>query len=289
MRKSVPLLGAFLLAAAAAALEFAESATPRTQAPGDPPVDPKDPRLIDDLVAANRILFDQGVVDGFGHVSARHEGDPARFLLARSMAPGLVTADDIMEFDLDGNALDPRGRTLYVERFIHSEIYKAHPEVKAIVHSHSPSIIPFGATGVPLRPIYHMSSFLGAGVPIFEIRDAGGPATDMLIRNPELGAALARTLGEAAVVLMRGHGDVVVGQSVEQVVFRAIYTEINAKLEAEALRLGRARSTFSTPRKRPRRLRPTMRSSGAPGSCGKSGRSAGVEGAASIAACRAPR
>src|SRR5215469_18163231 len=190
---------------------------------------------VDDLVAANRILTDQGVVDGFGHVSSRHEVDPTRFLLARSMAPGLVTADDIMEFDLDGNALDPRGRTLYTERFIHSEIYKAHPEITAIVHSHSPSIIPFGVIKVPLRPIYHMSSFLGAGVPIFEIRETGGPATDMLIRTPELGAALARRLGKAAVALLRGHGNVVIGDTLQQVVFRAIYTEINAKLQAEAL------------------------------------------------------
>src|SRR5689334_13006954 len=188
---------------------------------------------IEDLVAANRILSQQGVVDGFGHVSARQEPDPARFLLARSMAPGLVTADDIMEFDLDGDALDPRGRTLYVERFIHSEIYKAHPDIKAVVHSHSPSIIPFGTTNVPLRPIYHMSSFLGAGVPVFEIREAGGAGTDMLIRDPALGAAVARKLGGSAVVLMRGHGNVVVGQSIEQVVFRAIYTEINAKLQAD--------------------------------------------------------
>jgi ribulose-5-phosphate 4-epimerase/fuculose-1-phosphate aldolase len=194
--------------------------------------------LIDDLVAANRILDQQGVVDGFGHVSVRHDADPARFLLARSMAPGLVTAEDIMEYDLDGNPLDPRGRTTYVERFIHSEIYKARPEVNAVVHSHSPSIIPFGATRVPLRPIYHMSSFLGAGAPVFEIRKAGGPATDMLIRNPALGAALARTLGTCAVALMRGHGDVVVGGSIQEVVFRAVYTEINAKLQAEALRLG---------------------------------------------------
>jgi len=200
--------------------------------------------LIDDLVAANRILDQQGIVDGFGHVSVRHHADLARFLLARSMAPGLVTADDIMEFDLDGNPLDPRGRAAYVERFIHSEIYKARPEVMAVVHSHSPSIIPFGATPVPLRPIYHMSSFLGAGVPVFEIRDAGGPATDMLIRNPELGAALARRLGSAAVALMRGHGDVVVGGSIQEVVFRAIYTEINAKLQAEALRLGEGRVNY---------------------------------------------
>jgi ribulose-5-phosphate 4-epimerase/fuculose-1-phosphate aldolase len=240
MRKSVPLFGAFLLAAAATALDYAQAASPD-------PEEPPDAGLVDDLVAANRVLSDQGVVDGFGHVSARHDTDPARFLLARSMAPGLVTPDDIMEFDLDGNALDPRRRTFYVERFIHSEIYKAHPEIKAIVHSHSPSIIPFGATRVPLRPIYHMSSFLGAGVPIFEIREAGGPATDMLIRNRELGAALARSLGDSAVALMRGHGDVVVGCSVQQVVFRAIYTEINAKLEAEALRLGRGQVNFLNP------------------------------------------
>ena len=199
---------------------------------------------IDDLVAANRILSDQGVVDGFGHVSARHEANAMRFLLARSMAPGLVTANDIMEYDLDGNAIDPRGRVLYVERFIHSEIYKAHPEVEAIVHSHSPSIIPFGATAVPLRPIYHMSSFLGAGAPVFEIREAGGPATDMLIRSPELGAALAHRLGNSALVLMRGHGNVVVGDSLPQVVFRAIYTEVNAKLQAEALRLGQGQVEF---------------------------------------------
>jgi ribulose-5-phosphate 4-epimerase/fuculose-1-phosphate aldolase len=199
---------------------------------------------IEDIVSANRILSDQGVVDGFGHVSARHEEDAKRFLLARSMAPGLVTPDDILEFDLNGDALDPRGRTLYVERFIHSEIYKADPEIKAIVHSHSPSIIPFGVTKVPLRPIYHMSSFLGAGVPIFEIRNTGGPATDMLIRDPELGAALAKSIGKSAVVLMRGHGNVVVGDSVQQVVFRAIYTEVNAKLQAEALRLGAGEVDF---------------------------------------------
>jgi HCOMODA/2-hydroxy-3-carboxy-muconic semialdehyde decarboxylase len=203
-----------------------------------------DPALIDDIVAANHILYSEGIVDGFGHVSARHDKDASHFLLARSMAPGLVTAADIMEFDLDGNAVDAQGRALYLERFIHSEIYKARPEVKAIVHSHSPSVIPFGVTAVPLKPIYHMSSFLGTGVPIFEIRDAGGDGTDMLVRNPALGAALAKVLGQSSVLLMRGHGDVVTGDSVKQVVFRAIYTEVNAKLEAEALRLGEGKVTF---------------------------------------------
>ena len=203
-----------------------------------------DPALIEDLVAANRILYDQGVVDGFGHVSARHDKDPERFLLARSMAPGLVTAADIMEFDRDGNAIDPKGRTVYLERFIHSEIYKADRRVEAVVHSHSPAVIPFGVTSVKLRPVFHLSSFLAAGAPVFEIREAGGPATDMLIRTPELGAALARTLGAAPVALLRGHGDVVVAASLREVVFRAIYTEVNARLEADALRLGQGQVVF---------------------------------------------
>jgi HCOMODA/2-hydroxy-3-carboxy-muconic semialdehyde decarboxylase len=199
---------------------------------------PADPALIDDLVAANRILYDQGVVDGFGHVSVRHDKAADRFLLSRSMAPGLVTAADIMQFDRDGEPLDALGRTPYLERFIHSEIYKTRREVVAVVHSHSPSVIPFGIAQTPLRPVYHMSSFLGAGVPVFEIRDTGGPATDMLIRNQALGAALAAILGDKAVALLRGHGNVVVGGSLREVVFRAVYTEVNARLAADALRLG---------------------------------------------------
>jgi len=203
-----------------------------------------DPTLIDDLVTANRILYDQGVVDGFGHVSVRHDKAPDRFLLARSMAPGLVTAADILVIDRDGEPVDAQRRTTYLERYIHSEIYKAYPAVQAVVHSHSPSVIPFGVTEVPLRPIYHMSGFLGAGVPVFEIRDAGGPATDMLIRTPALGAAMARGLGSAAVLLLRGHGNVVVAGSLPEVVFRAVYTEVNAKLQAEALRIGQGWVTF---------------------------------------------
>jgi len=200
--------------------------------------------LIQDLVAANRILAGEGVLDGFGHVSARHDKDPGRFLLARSMAPALVTAGDVMEFDLDSNSIDARGRTAYLERFIHSEIYRVHPEVQAVVHSHSPAVIPFGVVGVALRPIFHLGGFLGVGVPVFEIRDVGGLATDMLIRNATLGAALAKTLGSAPVALLRGHGDVVVGRSVREAVFRGIYTEVNARLESEALRLGNGQVVF---------------------------------------------
>ncbi len=197
-----------------------------------------DPALRADLVVANHILFDQGVVDGFGHVSARHDKDADRFLLSRSMAPALVTDADIMEFDLDATPVDPRGRAVYLERFIHGEIYRLRPDVQSVVHSHSAAVIPFGVSHVALKPIYHMSSFLGTGVPVFEIRDAGGPATDMLIRSRELGHALALALGDHPVILMRGHGSVAVGPSVRHAVFRAVYTEVNARLESEALRLG---------------------------------------------------
>jgi HCOMODA/2-hydroxy-3-carboxy-muconic semialdehyde decarboxylase len=190
-----------------------------------------------DLVAANRILFQVGVVDGFGHVSVRHEARPDRFLLARSMAPGLVTADDIMEFDLDGSPIDPRGRAVYLERFIHGEIYRARPEVQSVVHSHSPNVIPFGVTPTRLQPIYHMSGFLGAGVPVFDIRRVAGD-TDMLVTSGALGKALAETLADKSVALMRGHGSVAVGTSIQQAVYRAFYTEMNAKLQAEAMKLG---------------------------------------------------
>ena len=130
---------------------------------------PAAPKLLDDLVAANRILADQGVVDGYGHVSARHPRDPRRYLLSRSLAPELVTAADIIEYDLDSNAVDAGERTDYLERFIHGEIYRTRPDVKAIVHNHSPAVIPFGVSGVSLRPLYHMSAFLVGGAPVFDI------------------------------------------------------------------------------------------------------------------------
>jgi ribulose-5-phosphate 4-epimerase/fuculose-1-phosphate aldolase len=193
--------------------------------------------IIDDLVTANHILYNEGVVDGFGHVSVRHPQRPDRFLLSRGIAPGNVQAEDIMEFDLDGNAVDARGRKPYLERFIHSEVYRVRADVQSVVHNHSPAVIPFGVTNTQLRPISHMSGFLTGGVPNFEIRDAGGPATDMLIRTPQLGVAFARTLGKAAFALMRGHGAVAVGGSIRQAVYRAIYAELNARLQSEALRL----------------------------------------------------
>ena len=196
------------------------------------------PSVIDDLVVANHILVNEGVLDGFGHISVRNERNPEHFLIARSMAPGLVTAADIVSCDLEGNVHDEQGRHTYVERFIHSEIYRSRPDVMAVIHSHSPAIITFGVTGARLRPICHMSGFLGAQVPVFEIRHAGGENTDLLIRNQALGKALAKDLAGNSVALLRGHGNVVVGHSIQQVVFRAIYTENNAKLQSEAMRQG---------------------------------------------------
>lgn len=217
--------------------DAAGMATTAEDAGGAVPVIPA--ALREEIAVANRILFHQRVVDGFGHVSLRHPSRPECFLLARSMAPALVTADDIICFGPDGEPLDARGRSVYLERFIHSEIFRARPEVMAVVHSHSPSVVPFGVVReVKLRPICHMSGFLAPAAPVFEIRDTAGPGSDMLIRDRALGEALARSLGAQAAVLMRGHGSTVVGVSLRQAVFRAVYTEVNAKLQADAMRLG---------------------------------------------------
>lgn len=197
-----------------------------------------DPALIDDLVVANHILVNQGVLDGFGHISVRDPANPQRFFIARSMAPALVQADDILVCDLDSNVIDERGRKTYLERFIHGEIFKLRPDVNAVIHSHSPSVIPFGVTGARLRPICHMSGFLGATTPVYEIRHSAGESSDLLVRNHALGKALAEVLGDHPVALMRGHGSVAVGNSIKQVVYRAIYTENNARLQAMAMPLG---------------------------------------------------
>ena len=197
-----------------------------------------DPALIDDLVVANHILVNQGVLDGFGHISVRDPANPQRFFIARSMAPALVQADDILACDLDSNVIDERGRKTYLERFIHGEIFKMRPDVNAVIHSHSPSVIPFGVTGARLRPICHMSGFLGATTPVFEIRHSAGENSDLLVRSHALGKALAEVLGAHPVALMRGHGSVAVGSSIKQVVYRAIYTENNARLQAMSMPLG---------------------------------------------------
>ena len=191
--------------------------------------------LIDDLVAANRILAMQGVLDAYGHVSVRSDTAKHGFLMSRSLAPQLVTAKDIQEYGFDSEPVGD-GRKPYLERFIHGEIYKTRPDVMAVVHSHSDSVIPFGISKTALKPVYHMASFLWSGVPVFDIRRERDE-NDLLIRDRPLGAALARSLGHCACVLMRGHGMTIVGENLPEVVFRAVYTEMNAKLQMQAASL----------------------------------------------------
>jgi len=195
--------------------------------------------LLQDLADANRILAHQGIVDAFGHVSLRHPERHDRFLLARNMAPALVTPDDLIEFDLDGNACHGDDRRVYLERFIHAEIFRARPDVNSVVHSHSPTVVPFSVVpSTRLRPVCHMCGFLRDGPPIFEIREEFGDATNLLISNREQGASLARKLGEHPAVLMRGHGSTVVAPTLKLAVYRAVYTEVNAQLLSTALPLG---------------------------------------------------
>lgn len=198
---------------------------------------PKSTALVDDLVIANHVLAVEGVLDAMGHISARHAARPDRFLLARSMAPELVAVADIMEYDLEAQAVDARGRTSYLERFIHSEIYGSRPDVNAIVHCHTPSLIPFASSSVPLRAMYHMAAFVAEGVPVFDIRKAAG-VTDLLVRDAALGRALAQTLGSRSAALMRGHGAVVVAGSIPTAVGRSVYLDINARAQSQAIALG---------------------------------------------------
>jgi ribulose-5-phosphate 4-epimerase/fuculose-1-phosphate aldolase len=209
----------------------ASAQTPSSSLPG------VDPALLEDIAVGSRILADFGVLDGFGHVTARHPTNPNHFLMSRSLAPALVTADDIMEFDLDGNPVDAHGRRVFLERFIHAEIYRARPDVMSVVHTHSPGVIPFSVSQVPLRAMYHNPAFLAGGVPVWDIRKDFGD-TNMLVSNAAIGKSLATALGDKPVVLMRGHGDVAVGPSVKAAVFRAYYTDVDAKLQAQAIALG---------------------------------------------------
>lgn len=202
--------------------------------------------LKEELISANRVLLRYGIVDAFGHVSVRHPDDPSKFLMARRLPPGLIAKADIREFGLDGELVDRDSTPVFLERFIHSEIFAKRADVHAIVHSHSPNIIAFGVVPtVTLRPVCHTCGFLQGGVPLFEIRDVAGDGTDLLIRSRDLGTALADALGQSSVVLMRGHGSTVVASTLAQSVYRAIYTETNAKIQACASGLGEV--TFISP------------------------------------------
>ncbi len=207
---------------------------------------PEDAPLVAELVAANQILYRRAIVDAFGHVSLRRPHAADTFLISRSLAPQLVGPDDIQACDLQARVVGGNEQPGYLERFIHSEVYRVRPDVMAVVHSHSPAVLPFSVVPAqPLRPVCHMAGFIGTGAPVFEIRDAAGDGSDLLIRTRDLGRELAETLGQHAAVLMRGHGSTVVGASLEQAVFRANYLETNARIQLAALQLGDV--TFLTP------------------------------------------
>jgi ribulose-5-phosphate 4-epimerase/fuculose-1-phosphate aldolase len=193
--------------------------------------------LLDDLVVGNRILSNENILDGLGHISVRSRQRPDHFFLARDLAAGLVTAADIVEYDLDGNAVNPKAPQGYRERYIHAAIYKARPNVQSVVHSHMPSTLAFADSTVPLRPMYHMATFLLAGVPMYEIRKVQGHV-GMLVDDSKSGAALAETLGNKTVALMRGHGVVIVGSTIPDAVSNAIFTDVNARVQAQVIAFG---------------------------------------------------
>ena len=194
------------------------------------------PDLVDDLVAANRILAHYGMFDAYGHISVRSRSNPNRYLMARYLPPASVTLADITVYDLDSKALDPSVQRSFSERFIHGEIYKVRPDVMSVVHNHAPALIPFSLSDKPLLPVMHTGSFLGGGVPVFDAAKFI-PDTNMMIQSPAAARALAETLGQRPVALMRGHGAVVVGDSIRQATFRSYYAEMDARVLAQAMAL----------------------------------------------------
>ena len=194
-------------------------------------------RQLQDLVTANRILAREEVVDAFGHVSIRHPEHPGRYILSQSRAPELVDTPDLMEYTLEGEPLDQQGRTMYSERPIHGGVYEARPDVMAVVHNHSPAVLPFGVTGQPLRPMFHLAAIIGPQLPVWDIRD-NFQDTSLLVTTMEQGRDLAATLGRGRAALMRGHGCVVAGSTLKEAVMASVYLQVNARLLLQSLPLG---------------------------------------------------
>jgi ribulose-5-phosphate 4-epimerase/fuculose-1-phosphate aldolase len=193
---------------------------------------------IQDLVIANRILAREEVVDAYGHVSVRHPEDPGRFLIARSVSPELVTAEDIVELGLDGQPAGDEERPLYLERFIHAAIFEARPEVMAVVHAHAEDTLAFGvADATKLRPVIHSGAFIGSEVPVWDIADNFGE-TNLLVTNLAQGRDLAKCLGGNNVALMRGHGFASAARSLIEVVRLLVYLPRNARILMQAKQLG---------------------------------------------------
>jgi HCOMODA/2-hydroxy-3-carboxy-muconic semialdehyde decarboxylase len=192
---------------------------------------------LEELVTANHILANEGVVDSFGHISIRHPQHPEHYIMSRARAPECIETKDLMEFTLTGDPVDPQGREPYAERAIHGSVYEARPEIMSVVHNHSPNVIPYGVTGTRLRPLMHMAGGMGTDVPIWDSRTRFGDTT-LLVTTMDMGRDLASTLHDKRCALMRGHGCVVVGRSVREAVFSSIYLEVNAELQFKAGLLG---------------------------------------------------
>lgn len=202
--------------------------------------DSRDPLTIafDDLIAANRILASEGVIDAFGHVSCRHPLRPAHFLMSRARAPALVEIADIIEFDGEGNPINAAGRRPYAERFIHSAIYEARADVHAVVHDHSAEIIPFGISTTPLRAVSHVGGIIGGTVPVWDIAEVVGPKSNLMVTRLEIGRSLARKLGGGTALLMRGHGAAIASQSIRRTTIAAITLNSQARMLQNAIALG---------------------------------------------------
>ena len=196
--------------------------------------------LLDELVIANHVLANEKVVDSFGHISVRNPENPKHFFLSCSRSPEIVSIEDIMEFDLEGNNVDGSLLRPYGERFIHGALLEARPEIQSVVHNHSLSVIPFGVTNTPLLPIIHTGAAIGRNIPTWDIQDNFGD-TDLLVRNMEQGRDLAKTMGQASVVLMRGHGCSVVGSSIKEATLTAVYLQISATVQLQSMSLGDVR------------------------------------------------
>ena len=194
--------------------------------------------IIEELVTANRILAREEIVDSFGHVSIRHPTRKDRYLLSRARAPERIEAADIMEFTLEGDPVDARGRKPYLERFIHGALYEARPDVTCVVHNHSASTIPFGITGKKIKPLLHMCASIGHDVPLWDSHDKFGD-TGLLVDSMAMGRDLAKRVGKGRTALMRGHGAVVAAQGIRQAIWIAIYLELNAKLQMQAMGMGK--------------------------------------------------
>jgi HCOMODA/2-hydroxy-3-carboxy-muconic semialdehyde decarboxylase len=194
-----------------------------------------------DLVTAYKILVNEGILDSFGHISVRSSRNPDIFFMPRAMPPALVTQADILELRVsDSQPVDPKGRRVNGERYIHGEIYKARSDVMSVIHSHSQAVIPLSLTAIKMKPVIAQAGFLPSETPTFEIRDVRKDGDrGMQVTNSARGAALARTLSSHPVALMRGHGEVVVGASVKQAVVYAAYVDINARMQMQALSLSR--------------------------------------------------